>query len=105
MTHITRRALGLAAALALALSVAAQAEGRWVGTWASAQQVPEERNALPADALNDSTLRQIVRVTIGGERLRVRVSNVFGTTPLRVTAARVARPLSNDAPAIDPATD
>ena len=105
MTRITRRTLGLAAALALTLSVAAHAEGRWIGTWASAQQVPEERNALPADALNDATLRQIVRLTAGGERLRVRISNAFGTTPLRVTAARVARPLSNEAPAIDPATD
>jgi len=104
---MTRRAVGLAVALALSLGVAlgAQAEGRWIGTWASAQQVPEERNALPADALNDATLRQIVRLTAGGERLRVRISNTFGTTPLRVTAARVARPLKNDAPAIDPATD
>ncbi len=107
MTRITRRTLGLAAALALTLSVSvgAHAEGRWIGSWASAQQVPEERNALPADALNDATLRQIVRLTAGGDRLRVRISNVFGTTPLRVTAARVARPLANDAPAIDPATD
>jgi len=107
MTLITRRALGLAAALALTLGISAgaHAEGRWIGSWASAQQVPEERNALPADALNDATLRQIVRLTAGGDRLRVRISNAFGTTPLRVTAARVARPLSNDAPAIDPATD
>lgn len=107
MIAITRRAFGLAAALALALNVAASAgeHSRWIGSWASAQQVPEERNALPADALNDATLRQIVRLTAGGGRLRVRISNAFGTTPLRVTATHVARPLSPAGAAIDPATD
>jgi lysophospholipase L1-like esterase len=106
---MSRRALGLAAALALALSLngaaSAQDHGRWIGAWASAQQVPEERNALPADALNDATLRQIVRLTVGGERLRVRISNAFGTTPLQVTATRIAKPLSPSGAAIDPATD
>lgn len=107
MSLMTRRALGFAAALALTLHVSASAQdhGRWVGAWASAQQVPEERNALPADALNDATLRQIVRLTVGGERLRVRISNVFGTTPLRVTATRVAKPLSPAGAAVDPTTD
>jgi lysophospholipase L1-like esterase len=109
MTTMTRRALGLAAALALTLPLngvaSAQDHGRWVGAWASAQQVPEERNALPADTLNDATLRQIVRLTVGGERLRVRISNVFGTTPLQVTAARIAKPLSPGGAAIDTTTD
>jgi lysophospholipase L1-like esterase len=112
MMSMTRRALGLAAALALTLNVAAagaqsqgQSQSRWIGAWASAQQVPEERNALPAAALDDATLRQIVRLTIGGDRLRVRISNAFGTTPLQVTAARIARPLSPSGSAIDPATD
>lgn len=109
MKPITRRALGLAAALALTLplngTAGAQDRGRWVGAWASAQQVPEERNALPADALNDATLRQIVRLTVGGQRLRVRISNAFGTTPLQVTATRIARPLSPNGAAIDTTTD
>jgi lysophospholipase L1-like esterase len=109
MTPMTRRAFGLAAALALTLPLngpaGAQDHSRWVGAWASAQQVPEERNALPADALTDATLRQIVRLTVGGERLRVRISNTFGTTPLQVTATRVAKPLSPAGAAIDPATD
>jgi lysophospholipase L1-like esterase len=109
MTPMTRRALGLAAAFALTLSLysaaRAQDHGRWVGAWASAQQVPEERNALPTDALNDATLRQIVRLTVGGQRLRVRISNVFGTTPLQVTATRIAKPLSPNGAAIDTTTD
>ncbi len=89
-------------------SAAAQASApteRWVGAWASSQQVPEPNNALPAGALDDATLRQIVRLTLGGSQVRVRVSNVFGVTPLVITSARVARPVAVNGPAIDPATD
>src|SRR5216684_619538 len=39
---------------------------------------------------NNQTLRQIVRVTLGGDRVRVVLSNVFGTTPLQIGAAHVA---------------
>jgi alpha-N-arabinofuranosidase len=50
----------------------------WVGTWAaSAQQV--EAKLMPSEfqKLDDTTLRQVVRVSIGGEKLRVRFSNAF----------------------------
>lgn len=107
MTPVNRRVFVLAVAFALTLNVAADARetGRWIGSWASAQQVPEERNALPTNTLNDATLRQIVRLTAGGDRMRVRISNAFGTTPLRVMATHVARPLSPASAAIDPASD
>ena len=39
---------------------------------------------------NNQTLRQIVHVTLGGDRVRVALSNVFGTTPLQIGAAHVA---------------
>ena len=93
--------LGVGSAMAQA-SVPAE---RWVGAWASSQQIPEPNNALPAGALDDATLRQIVRLTLGGSQVRVRVSNVFGVTPLVITSARVARPVAIDGAAIDPETD
>lgn len=70
---------------------AARTSGRWVASWASSQQIPEPRNALPPGDLEDATLRQIVRVTQGGRLIRVRLSNAFGTAPLQVTAIHVAR--------------
>jgi lysophospholipase L1-like esterase len=41
-------------------------------------------------AVNDQTLRQIVRTSIGGDRLRVVVTNAFGTSPLAIAAGHVA---------------
>jgi lysophospholipase L1-like esterase len=78
-------------ACASAQPVAVAEEPVWVGAWATSQQIPEPRNALPADALTDATLRQTVQVTRGGEALRVRVSNAFGTEPLTIRAAHIAR--------------
>ena len=78
-------------------------EARWVGTWMAAQQLVEPGNLPPAPGFADTTLRQVVRVSIGGRTLRVRFSNEFGRTPLTLAAARIAR--SAGGSAIDAATD
>ncbi|MFZ0430989.1 MAG: SGNH/GDSL hydrolase family protein [Acidobacteriota bacterium] len=76
---------------------------QWIGTWASAPQVPEPRNVPPPPGVANSTLRQVVHVSVGGDELRVRFSNGFGRTPLTIAAARLAR--SAGGSAIDPASD
>jgi lysophospholipase L1-like esterase len=75
----------------------------WVGTWASSPQRGDAKNAPPAPGFADSTLRQIVHVSIGGERLRVRFSNAFGTSPLTIASAHVA--LTAGGSAIRPESD
>lgn len=65
------------------------AETHWVASWGTAQMVPEGPNALPEQQWRDATLRQVVRVSLGGQWLRVRLSNVFGTGPLAVDGASV----------------
>lgn len=75
----------------------------WVGTWGTAVQLTEPRNLPPAPGLPGNTLRQVVRVSQGGERLRVRFSNRFGTAPVTLRAAHLA--VSRGDGAIDPATD
>ncbi len=97
------RLLLLAAAL-VAAPLHAE-DTHWVASWGSAQQVPEPHNALPDAALTDATLRQTVRLSLGGERLRARLSNAFGTEPLRIDAAHIARPVMRGAPDIVPGTD
>ena len=75
----------------------------WVGSWAASQQLPEPMNAVPAEALRDATIREVVHLSVGGPALRVHLSNAFGTEPLRVDAVHVARPLA--AGKIDAASD
>jgi lysophospholipase L1-like esterase len=77
----------------------------WVGSWGASQQLPEPQNSLTPDDLRDATLRQIVHLSVGGETLRVRLSNAFGITPLRLTSVHIARPASASVSKIDPATD
>jgi hypothetical protein len=77
----------------------------WVGSWAASQQMPEPGNALDPNDLRDATLRQIVHLSVGGKRLRVHLSNAFGTAPLHFTSVHIARPLSTSQAKIDSATD
>ncbi|MET0307669.1 MAG: SGNH/GDSL hydrolase family protein [Sphingomonas sp.] len=78
------------AGLPLSLAAAAPAPA-WIGAWASAQMQPEARNALPGADLTDSTLRQTIRVTADGRRIRIRLSNLAGTAPLTIDSVHVAR--------------
>ncbi|MGH9540742.1 MAG: SGNH/GDSL hydrolase family protein [Terriglobales bacterium] len=78
---------------------------RWVGSWASAQMAPGRSDALPAATLHDFTLREIVHLSIGGSRLRVRLANDFSAEPLRIAAVHVALSRSLTTGEIDPATD
>ena len=73
---------------------------RWIASWGSAQMIPEGENALPADAANAVTLRQVVRLSAGGGEIRVRFSNRFGTRPLPIGAAHVARAAEPGTPRI-----
>ena len=97
-THATgtrstlRLATGMAAALAIAslvLTTMVAAEhrenGRWVGTWSASPHAA----ASPVQ-INGQTLRQLVRTSVGGERLRVRFSNAYGTSDVVIGAAHVA---------------
>ena len=78
-------------------------EPHWLGTWASSQQLVEPRNMPPAP-LAHATLRQVIHVSVGGSRLRVTLSNVFGDGPLAIGAARIARSLGAGTGAIDTAS-
>src|ERR1700744_421586 len=68
-------------------------DNHWVGTWTAAP-APAEGFA----GFNNQTLRLNPRVSIGGERLRVRISNAYGNRPLIVGTATIA--LRDKGPAI-----
>jgi lysophospholipase L1-like esterase len=75
----------------------------WVGTWATGPQLTEMANLPPAPGLTGNTLRQIVYTSVGGNRLRVRLSNAYGDGPVTLTSVHLA--VSQGAGAIDPTTD
>ncbi|HEU5137590.1 MAG TPA: SGNH/GDSL hydrolase family protein [Steroidobacteraceae bacterium] len=81
---------------------------RWVATWSAAPQQP---GPMTIDAIfggdktrtfENQTIRHIVHTSVGGRKVRVRVSNAYGFLPLRVGAASVARRSANAA--IQPGT-
>src|SRR5690242_4245770 len=74
------------------LVATASAQDRWVGSWACSQQLVEPHNSLALEDARDMTLRQIVRLTLGGQRLRLHLSNRFGKTPLHLTSVQIALP-------------
>jgi lysophospholipase L1-like esterase len=75
----------------------------WVGTWSTAPQLVEPGNIPPIPGLSNNTLRQVVRVSLGGDSLRVRFSNEFSTSPVTMRAVQIA--VSTGGSAIDVSTN
>jgi lysophospholipase L1-like esterase len=63
---------------------------QWVGTWGAAPQLTEPDNMPPNPGLANNTLRQIVRVSIGGRRVRLKFSNQYGAAPVVMRSAHLA---------------
>jgi lysophospholipase L1-like esterase len=86
-----RFSLLASAALAIAVfsSATAQEPGtRWVGTWAAAPMGNPVNPGQPAPA--NSTYRNIVHISAGGARVRVQLTNEFGTRPLTIADSHIA---------------
>ncbi len=88
------RVMVLAGAIAL-LATQAEAATRWIGSWGASPAPPmaaapgvDARRLSPA--FNDQTVVQVVRLSAGGARLRIRFTNEYGAKVLSLGAARVA---------------
>ena len=77
--------------------------GHWIAAWASMPQLTEPANLPPAPfntsglVFRNTTLRQTIHVTAPSSRIRLRISNAFGTTSLPITSATIARPANGAA--------
>jgi lysophospholipase L1-like esterase len=104
-----RRCVGMLFGLAVAVTTSAspaassdegnQPGKKWIGTWATAAQ---SYRGIP-DTFHNQSIRLIVHTSVGGKKVRIKISNTFGDQPLLIGAAHIARRTS-DAD-IDPATD
>jgi lysophospholipase L1-like esterase len=87
---LTIRRMARCCLAGLAILGVGAAPAPWVGIWSSAQMAAEPANALDPAPLDNATFRAIVHVSAGGRRIRVRLSNAFGTRPLTIDAAHLA---------------
>ena len=96
-----------AALLAINGSANAADTGDWIATWAASPQplfaadfiAP---NKVPANFWNQ-TLREVASISLGGDKVRLVLSNLYGSTPLHIDAARLA--LAGEFGAIEPGSD
>lgn len=68
----------------------AQAGGHWVGTWGTAPQLVERHNNPPAPGLANNSLREIVQVSIGGKKVRLKLTNEFSKEPTEIKAIELS---------------
>jgi lysophospholipase L1-like esterase len=97
----TAAMIGLVASVANSSAASDNDEqGTRVQSWAVGHIAP-----LPAATAqyNNQTLREIVRTSVGGDQVRVRIANTFGTAQLVIGAAHVA--VSSSGASIVPSTN
>jgi lysophospholipase L1-like esterase len=90
LTHSLVRPLFATLLLAGISSVCAAAG--WVQTWGVAPLPPSQAmGPMPATpSFDNQTIRQTVRISVGGQQLRIRFSNDYGAKPLVIGRARIA---------------
>jgi len=77
-------------------SAAPRSAHGWSASWASAMQRPTAGSDATdpnwsLDGFTNHTIREVVRLSGGGSSVRIRLSNVYGTGPLAITGATVAK--------------
>lgn len=85
LAHVGRYLIFLAA---IGAAATARAAPDWVATWAASPTGPLINAGGPTFA--DQTVRMVVRASVGGDAVRLRLSNEFGTTPLSIGEVHVA---------------
>lgn len=103
---LTITALAFAASffVAVATSQSASNAGHWVTAWSTAVHTPMAFPGMPSPlTLSDQTIREMIRPSVGGERLRIRFSNELGTVPLFLGSAYIA--LAKEDGSIVPGSD
>jgi hypothetical protein len=69
-------------------------EPHWIGSWGASPLPPRETAIGPfpaTPAFSNQTIRQTIRLSAGGDRLRLRLTNEYGSGPLEIGAATIAR--------------
>lgn len=78
----------------------------WVTTWGTAEEKCDiTDSAMPQIALEDSTVRQIIKVTSTGEKIRFRLTNQYGGSDVNIKSMHIAKQVTATSSQINTATD
>ena len=82
-----------------AITIHATAQN-WIGTWATAPQTVVKSFMPYNNNMSNRSVRQIVKVSIGGETIRLKLSNIYSTEPVVIRSVYIAH--AKDSFAIEP---
>lgn len=82
-----------------AITINATAQG-WIGTWATAPQTVVKSFMPYNNNMSNRSVRQVVKVSIGGDMIRLKLSNIYSTEPVVIRSIYIAH--AKDSFAIDP---
>lgn len=83
----------------------------WLTTWGTAEEKCNladsdgKMPAMPKLALEGTTIRQIIRVTTSGQKIRFRLSNQYGQEDVTIKSMHIAKQIEPTKPDIDTSTD
>lgn len=80
-------------------------EDGWYAAWASAQLTAGSNETPYNPPLKESTVRQQIRVSLGGDKIRLTLSNEYGDIPAQFESVHIARLLDPEDNKIDISTD
>jgi lysophospholipase L1-like esterase len=66
---------------------------RWIATWAASPEAAGASSREPLLKLDDQTVRERMRVSVGGTQIRIHFSNEYGSSPLLIGSATFAAPI------------
>lgn len=76
--------------------------GYWTATWATAMQVPVKTFMPYNNDMTERSVRQVIKVSAGGDIVRLQLSNIFSAEPVEIRSVYIAHAL--DSFRIDPAS-
>ena len=82
-----------------AITINATAQG-WIGTWATAPQTVVKSFMPYNNNMSNRSVRQVVKVSIGGDMIRLKLSNIYSTEPVVIRSIYIAH--AKDSFTIDP---
>lgn len=74
------------------LTITIPSWGRWTGTWATAPEFTGPGDMPQTEKLAGNALRQTIHVSLGGDNMRLKLSNEYSAEPVDISSIYVANP-------------